>query len=295
MAGLLRRAEQDRRDGAGLLDPGSARVLFGLAACRVIQAVQVSEGGMAALRQAPDAADVPAENPLRAGLLAVQALVEAAPDAPGADGRFAERAAVSPADAAALRRVIEQALAGFEVTFKGDAPAGRALPLRPGPEPKPGPTAGAELGAKAAATMDGAAFAARPSAFQAPGTGGLMIAPAASGPVGAAPFWSLMDRWGVGDLEALQLIGHAGGLTKKGTRPRFRLAGAEAGRFRLLQQIDAALSSAALAPGEWLRVPAKAGPLRGRAPLQHMAESGEAGAREVHRMLLQEVLRRSAI
>jgi len=33
-------------------------------------------------------------------------------------------------------------------------------------------------------------------------------------------FWALMDRWKLSDVEALNLIGHPGGLTKKGTRPR---------------------------------------------------------------------------
>lgn len=296
MAALLRRAERDRRGGAALLDGGSARLLFGLAARRVIQAALVSEQGLVALRSAPRAAAVPAENPLRAGLLGLQGLAEAseaAPEVPRADGRFAERAAVAPDEAAALRRMIEQSMAGFAVTFAGEAPAGRGAPLRPAPAPapEPKPVATANVGR----TQEPAAGrTVGPRHFQVPGAGGTMIAPAAGGPVGAAPFWWLMDRWGMGDLEALRLIGHAGGLTKKGTRPRFRLAGAEAGRFRLLQQIDAALGSASLSPGEWLRAPAaEAGPLGGRSPLEHIAEAGEAGAREVHRMLLQEVLRRS--
>ncbi len=301
MAALLRRAERDRRDGAALLDDGSARLLFGLAAHRLIQAVLVSEHGMAALRpaqvsQARQAATVPAANPLRAGLLGLQGLAEAsaaAPAMPGSDGRFADLAAVAPAEAAALRRMIEQAMAGYAVTLDGEAPAGREVPLRPPPppEPEPKPVVKADGGT---ARMPAAPRPAEPRAFQAPGAGGAMIAPAASGPVGAAPFWSLMDRWGVDDLQALRLIGHAGGLTKKGTRPRFRLAGAEASRFRLLQQIDAALGSAGLDPGAWLRAPsARAEPLGGQAPLEHIVEAGEAGARAVHRLLLQAVLRRS--
>ncbi len=294
---MLRRAERDRRDGAALLDDGSARLLLALAARRLIQAVLVSEQGFAALRQATRAAAIPVANPLRAGLLGLQELAEAseaAPAVPGADGRFAEQAAVSPDQAAALRRMIEQSLAGFEVAPQGDAPAGREAPLRPEPAPRPEPEPVVRVAKASRAQAAPAQRQAEPRLFQAPGAGGTMIAPAAAGPVGAAPFWSLMDRWAVDDAQALRLIGHAGGLTKKGMRPRFRLAGAEASQFRLLQQIDADLGSASLRPAEWLRAPAaKAGPLGGRSPLEHIAEAGEAGARAVHRMLLQEVLRRS--
>jgi hypothetical protein len=35
-------------------------------------------------------------------------------------------------------------------------------------------------------------------------------------------FWALMDRWGVPDSKALQLLDHVGGLTATGKRPGSR-------------------------------------------------------------------------
>ena len=79
-------------------------------------------------------------------------------------------------------------------------------------------------------------------------------------------FRALIDRWKLSDGEALDLIGHSGGLTKKGTRPRFKLVGREAVLFSHLREIESALSPLAKDTAAWMRQPNKAAPFRGQSP-----------------------------
>ena len=104
----------------------------------------------------------------------------------------------------------------------------------------------------------------------------------------SAAFWSLIDRWGVGDQDALQLIGHAGGLTKRGTRPRFRLAGSEAERYHLLRTLDDALAALGQDARAWLRKSRA-----GDRPLDTMLAGGADAVREETRQIVGESLRRS--
>jgi hypothetical protein len=99
-------------------------------------------------------------------------------------------------------------------------------------------------------------------------------------------FWGLMDRWKLADLEALDLIGHSGGLTKKGTRPRFRVMGREAELFGYLQEIDTALAPLVKDRAAWIRQPIRHAPFRGANPLRHITRNGIAGARDVARELM---------
>jgi hypothetical protein len=99
-------------------------------------------------------------------------------------------------------------------------------------------------------------------------------------------FWSLMDRWRVEDLAALDLIGHSGGLSKKGTRPRFRLPGEKAPLFHLLREIDAALGALGAPPDVWLRRSIASTPFSGATPLQHISVRGQQGARDVIRRIM---------
>jgi hypothetical protein len=57
------------------------------------------------------------------------------------------------------------------------------------------------------------------------------------------------------------------GLTKKGTRPRFKLVGPEADLFVVLREIDITLRAASLEPDRWLRTPARSNPLAGKTPI----------------------------
>ncbi len=125
----------------------------------------------------------------------------------------------------------------------------------------------------------------------APGTTALAASPQGQGrtaPAGSAPstaFWALMDRWRVTDLDALALVGHPGGLTKKGTRPRFRLLDDEGARFGALRRLDTALDTLGLDPGDWLSTPRKEAPFNGETALAVLQRDGEAGARQLLHLL----------
>lgn len=102
-----------------------------------------------------------------------------------------------------------------------------------------------------------------------------------SSSVPSTQFWALIDRWAVADLDALALIGHLGGLTRKGTRPRFRLEGEEAARYSVLQALDATLSALGQEPRTWLRT-RQAG---GEIPLELLPDATGDGARTLLRAL----------
>jgi hypothetical protein len=50
-------------------------------------------------------------------------------------------------------------------------------------------------------------------------------------------FWPLIDKWDIADEKALHLLGHEGGLTSTGKRPRFTLTVDEARRVSYLRQM----------------------------------------------------------
>ncbi len=109
-------------------------------------------------------------------------------------------------------------------------------------------------------------------------------APAGSG-ITTKSFWPLMDRWGVSDETALRLLGHPGGLTSTGKRPRFTLTPEEATRLEYLTEIGNSLELMFGDAGEWLRQRTSALPFHGLAPLDYMAVRGSAGIAEVLRFL----------
>ena len=102
-----------------------------------------------------------------------------------------------------------------------------------------------------------------------------------------------MDRWEVADTDALRLVGHPGGLTKKGTRPRFKLDGDETEAFLALQEIDTALDALKLRPSSWLRQAIKEQPFGGMVPLVFLTREALPGIRATLRFLLQSGLRMS--
>lgn len=98
-------------------------------------------------------------------------------------------------------------------------------------------------------------------------------------------FWPLIDRWGVPDELALQLLGHRGGLTRTGARPRFTLNSEEAGRLGYLREVGATLELMFGDAGAWLKQPSPALPFRGQTPLAYMIARGTPGVAEVLRFL----------
>ncbi len=127
-----------------------------------------------------------------------------------------------------------------------------------------------------------------PTAFESapPGNPRRQTAPSAS----SAAFWTLMDRWRITDLDALAMIGHRGGLTKRGTRPRFRLLGREAERYAMLRRIDAALGMLALAP-DWLHDPQPPSPFKGRTPCALLVADPDHGGSDTLQVLNRQGLR----
>jgi Protein of unknown function (DUF2384) len=102
-------------------------------------------------------------------------------------------------------------------------------------------------------------------------------------------FWKLMDRWGVPDEKALQLLDHVGGLTAAGKRPRFAMTGDEAKRFAHLMEIDTNLRAVVSdAPGWLVR---KNQAFGDTTPLEQMT-SGERGMARVHRFLVRTAMLR---
>jgi hypothetical protein len=65
-------------------------------------------------------------------------------------------------------------------------------------------------------------------------------------------FWSLIDRWGVSDEQALELISYQGKLPTTSRRPRFRLSAEQAGTVATMLEVDTALAAAGIDPA-WLR------------------------------------------
>jgi len=65
-------------------------------------------------------------------------------------------------------------------------------------------------------------------------------------------FWPLVDRWDIPDEKVLQLLGHDGGLTRTGGRPRFTLDAEEIRRLDDLREIGTALEVMFGDAGPWL-------------------------------------------
>ena len=158
-----------------------------------------------------------------------------------------------------------------------------SAPPRPAPRREPAPAGMSQRRAAAGGGTDGTggdgpdgsgstAFAASPRGR---GRAGMVD------DVPSTAFWTLMDRWQVPDREALALINHPGGLTRKNTRPRFRLDGEETARYAALRRLDTALETLGIDPRAWLSTALTADPFRGDTPLAVLRRDGAAGARRL--------------
>ena len=76
-----------------------------------------------------------------------------------------------------------------------------------------------------------------------------------------------MDHWKVSDIPALDMNAHRGGLSKKGTRGRFKLLEPEARMVSLLFKINQTLENLELDRGTWVDQPVKAVPFGGATPV----------------------------
>lgn len=267
---LLKQAKQSL-DDARLLAEHRRRnegVLTRLALHQALQAISISEGLDANddLRLDTLLKRVPEDHP-QAGLLAT----------------LRSEDAQTIAAVAGLVEALDRPKAKPTATPK-PAPA-------PAPEPEPEPEPGEDDTDEAPEPdeiryddLDPSALTALETSPQGQGRAD----PASSFP--SAAFWALMDRWGIEDLDALALVGHAGGLTKKGTRPRFRLQGTEAHRYAALRALDTALSTLGQEPADFLRAKQTRAPCDGDTPLAVLHRDGADGARSLIRDLTRQGL-----
>ena len=292
VATLLRLADQDLRDAAVLesgRNAGNSPLLAGQAVRRLVDAVAATETGWAG-RAGAELADIPDQNPVKprlAALLDRLPLVAAGqPSRDGAAPPAPDMASLRPGLAEA-RALLKDLAARLAVNLLGDAPAGDVAPLRPPVVPKPTKAPPAPRPSATPARPIQPAPSVSPAAPPEVEGRTPLAVHARAGGVSSAAFWALMDRWGVADMEALDLVRHPGGLTKKGTRPRFKLSGNEVEMFGGLAEIDAALPPLQLDPRSWLRRAIKDAPFAGATPLAFLTQEGPAGTRSALRFLMQ--------
>jgi hypothetical protein len=315
IASLLRLAHADARDAHTLAAAGGTRNASSLlhsAISRLIEAVVASEQGYGG---PPETRRIDARNPLKPSLLQLEAFLET-PSALQRDGRLAR-----PPSAASLLEPLhtfEETLDRFVqhcgVDLDGSGPAETADPLRPRaevppplparhPAPRPAETTRRKASSagpspttarsKATATASKSAALLQISPEAAHTDDPKPAAHATHADLTSGTFWSLMDRWKMPDLDALLLIGHGGGLTKKGTRPRFKFSDGEAEVISAIRSVDASLARLGLDPAAWLSMPLQPDPFRGATPLDVIRKHHLQGLREVSRYLTQVSLRLS--
>ena len=274
IATLLRLADEGLGDARVLLQRGRLRGGCSLSASAVdylVQAVGVAERGRSGAPAMRRADDLDPGNPFRSRMQAMQA--SNAPTQPAADGALPaspDRPSAQRALDAAVA-LLDELVALFSVTLQSDEPAGRTdlVPATPKP-PMPEPAADPQQEVPRSPPVS------RPAIHVA-------APPVASS---STAFWALIDRWRIGDLDALGLLGHPGGLTRKGTRPRFRLSADEAAALGRLREMDDALSVLDLDPRRWLQQPVEVAPFRGRTPLDLLQNEQADGAEAVHRYVV---------
>lgn len=315
IASLLRLAHDDARDARTLTEAGGTRNAASLlhsAISRLIEAVVASEQGYAG---PPEIRRIDHRNPLKPSLLQLDAFLET-PSTLQRDGRLAEAPSAAslrePLDA--LAEAMERCLRHFGVDLDGSGPAGTAEPLRPPPPPPPPPPVPAPTPRRAEPAQRPASSG-RPSQSKprsraattspkptqsppdqsaaAPATAPKAAARASRTGLSSGTFWSLVDHWKLPDLDALQLIGHGGGLTRKGTRPRFKLSDSEAEVVAAMRALDATLAQLGLDPAQWLSKPLRPDPFQGAAPRDVIRKGRLQGLRDVSRYLTQMSLRLS--
>ncbi len=324
VANLLRLAMSDVKDAELLSagrNPENAGLLTHLAFRRILEAIIATEHGwpvagrLIALEKIPDA------NPLKRAVARIARLAPPAkPLALTADGDLPGD--FDPAgfreDTAALRKLLHAMAEHFGVDLLGQGPAehaaARRLAVAPKPEPvtqpprqAPNPAAKPAPEPKAPAKKPIVA-ATKPPPIIVPDTrakpANADAAPAAAGraPISVASgranissttFWRLMERWGVPDLAALDLIGHGGGLSKKAARPRFKLSPGEMEKMRQLIEIDQTLAILGLDPKAWLNKPVQAAPFAGASPIAYLGQAGPEAIAKTGRYLLRHGLTRS--
>ncbi len=319
VANLLRLTNSDIKD-AELLSagryPDSASLLIYIGARRLLETVCATEHGWPVPSDAIDLDTVPDENPLKLALMRISKLMQQ----PTAltllpDGHLPKKFDLEAfrSDVKNVRKLLLDMSGRFGVDLFGNGPAERAVAARTEPVPKPKqPGVRPKLRGvppasniprqdpKPSKTVPPAKETRHPPIFVSDTRPKRHVLDApqpvkrrsliASSPnhkgITSATFWALMDRWQVSDLAALALIGHRGGLSKEGLRPRFKLVGEEAKMVYLAFEIDQTLRNIGLDPKMWVAKSIKATPFTDSTPVVYLAKNGVKGFQEVGRYLL---------
>ena len=308
---LLRLADTCNRDAQRLLNDGSlanATMLVGLAVGRIVEAAVASETDrtLPVTNIGPQSLDD--ENPIKARVsdLAIRTRPEPSLLPDGRVRKALDNAVLRDCiDRTAL--VLAETAGHFAVNFAGEDPAGNAKSMRPEPvatvASRPLPPVQRSTSRKKASgpkdevpeTFGRTSAEAEPqpmaSAVLHTVPGSALQRSRSTSDLSSTVFWSLMDRWTVADLDALVLLGHSTGLTRKGTRPRFKLNPDQIDMLIRQRDIDGDLISAGLDPKKWLRKPVAATPFRGSAPLVFMMQNGLPGARDLGHYVFHEGVR----
>ena len=322
IANLLRLADCDLRDARGLMAGTSlwnAALLKRSAVSRMTQATLASEQGWRGGMTEVGTAQLAEDNPVKGRLddLNGGASIgrEVLPD--GRMPKLPGEAELRD-DMERAAKLLNYLAECFEVELDDEEPAGNAKPIRPVPPRTPPPpdkteaTVAFQPEQHSRPVQEKSPRRKKPSKAAEPPTARIgdrkqpkaaivSASPPCSGSRVALPtphsssgdFWSLMDRWRITDLNALTLLGHAGGLTQKGTRPRFKLSAAEDEMMAQLQDIDRALAGLELDPAAWLRRPIADAPFRGAEPISFLMQRHGPAASEVQSYILEQGLRLS--
>ena len=326
-ANLLRLATSDIKDAELLAagrNPENAPLLLHIAYRRMVDAVIATEKGWPVPAKAIDVGQLPDVNPLKLAFARLSQMAKMPEPLTLLEDGSLPRKFDQDAfrqDVAALRKLAQELAEKFSVDMLGDGPASNAVPMRPPPSPaqKPGrveqiskPKLAPSKETPKARSQPAATTPADDKTKRSP----IVIAdsrsprPITEGPhkvegrspieappsrtkVTSAAFWGLMDRWALPDLAALRLIGHNGGLSKSGTRLRFKLLEEEVEMVKLLFEIDQAIRNLGLDPQSWVDKPIKAEPFAGSTPISYLTRTRLQGTQQVGRYILKNGLKLS--
>ncbi|MBE9606991.1 hypothetical protein IAI18_19175 [Acetobacteraceae bacterium H6797] len=279
IAGRLRLAQSDLDDARLLQTAGrlrNAAKLLESAIGSLIAAVEASEAA------STKRAGIDRRNPLRPALMRLASFQ--APAEISATGKLldAPKAASLGTPMEQMDELLAELREHFGVEREGGEPARQIEPVRPVPEPPPAPPIPEAAPRKPKRKT-------RPPSTAAP----LEVAPRSISGISSMTLWALADQWGLKDLEALALVGHKGGLTSKGTRPRFKLSDAQREIVASMASLRDTLEASGLDQRQWMARRIKEAPFGGARPVDLIRRQGPEALHELGRYLARMALKLS--
>jgi hypothetical protein len=323
VANLLRLASSDIKDAEILASgrsPDNAPLLLHIAARRMIEAIIATERGWPVETDAVEFSQISDENPAKLVLARISKL--ALPPKPVgllSDGSIPKTfdSEAFRRDVASVRKLLLELAGTFDVDLLRDGPAKQIAVIRPPPKAEPPkvmekpretpaparratrkqlPPVRSKLShnekVRPISLPDTRAGPQVEASHEVERRSPILVPPGRPS-ITSAAFGQLMDRWNVPDLAALDLIGHQDGLSKKGTRRRFKLTDEEGEMVKLLFEIDQAMSSLQLDPKNWINKPIQAPPFAGAKPIAFLTKHGVKGVVATSRYLFKNGLKLS--